>query len=364
MRKKSKMLVVATSLGMAIGLSGLGTTAQAASSYFSKKATVKQILTKASKAGKIGNWGGGNQYELEALLAKYGLSQKYVSQAFDMDGFDSDSITVASAMTYNELGLVKNDYDGAYNYGNTVGTIDMNEEGVAMLEDNLFTTTDYAKANPNTTKAFIAATIKGWEYAVKHPTEAANIVFKAGSSVSKAHQKYMAKEVKKLVNTDMDGKKVTAIGEMQEDAMQQTLDLTQKYVKLSDSTAAAKLKALTLTDISDSSYYTSAVKSDYGTPEQKNVSIQLKWLPDAQFMGYYVAKSKGYYSDNGLNVKIVSGGGDISETTAVNNGTVDFGVTWLSNLASADAGGMNLTEVAQIYQRSGMDLVYKYTTAQ
>ena len=76
-------------------------------------------------------------------------------------------------------------------------------------------------------------------------------------------------------------------------------------------------------------------------------------------MGYYVAAAKGYYEDAGLTVNIVSGGGDIAETTAVNNGTVDFGVTWVSNLAAADAGGMDLLEVAQIFQRSGLDLVYK-----
>ena len=70
-------------------------------------------------------------------------------------------------------------------------------------------------------------------------------------------------------------------------------------------------------------------------------------------------RDKGYYDEVGLNVNIVSGGGDISETTAVNNGTVDFGVTWFTNLISADAGGMNLVEVSQIFQRSGLVLVYK-----
>ena len=76
-------------------------------------------------------------------------------------------------------------------------------------------------------------------------------------------------------------------------------------------------------------------------------------------MGYYVALDKGYYKDEGLNVTITPGGGDISETTAVNNGTVDFGQTWVSNLIAADAGGMDLVEVSQLFQRSGLDLVYK-----
>lgn len=81
--------------------------------------------------------------------------------------------------------------------------------------------------------------------------------------------------------------------------------------------------------------------------------------PGCTVYGYYVALDKGYYDEVGLNVNIVSGGGDISETTAVNNGTVDFGVTWFTNLISADAGGMNLVEVSQIFQRSGLVLVYK-----
>ena len=117
---------------------------------------------------------------------------------------------------------------------------------------------------------------------------------------------------------------------------------------------------MTLDDIRDTQYYEAAKASDGNfKPEKTDVSIQLKWLPQSQFMGYYVAQAKGYYEEVGLNVNIVSGGGDISETTAVNNGTVDFGVTWVTNLASANAGGMDLLEVAQIFQRSGLVLVYK-----
>ncbi len=320
----------------------------------------EDIIKAAAEAGKVGNWGLGNEYEVEALLAKYGLPTDYLSEDFTMDGFDDDSITLASAMTYNELGLVTNSYDGAYGYGDLAHVIDMNEEGVAMLEDNIFCTKDFAEQNPQTVEAFLYASIKGWEYAVAHPEEAAQIVYKAGSSVSQDHQSYMASEVAKLVTTDTKGDKVTDIGNMDDDAMQQTLDLAKQYVSLDDSGAQDKLKSFTLDDIRDKQYLEAAKSSD-GTfkPEKSEVSIQLKWLPQAQFMGYYVADALGYYEDVGLKVNIVSGGGDISETTAVNNGTVDFGVTWVTNLASADAGGMNLLEVAQIYQRSGLELVYK-----
>ena len=316
-------------------------------------------IISAAQAGKVGNWGLGNEYEIFALLTKYGQENKFLSQAFDMDGFDDDSITLASAMTYNELGLVQNSYEGGYGYGDTVGIIDMNNEGVAMLEDNLFCTKAFAEQNPNTVKAFIYASMKGWKYACESPEEAAQIVFEAGSSVSSDHQAYMASEVKKLCETDTNGNTVTDYGKMDETAMQQTLDLAKQYISLDDSTAAEKLKSLTLDDIRSTAYWTDAMAGSFDAPEKTDVSIQLKWLPQAQFMGYFVAKAKGYYDDVGLNVTIVSGGGDIGETTAVNNGTVDFGVTWVSNLISANAGGMDLLEIAQVYQRSGLVLVYK-----
>lgn len=324
--------------------------------------TNEEIIKKAAAEGKIGNWGLGNEYEILALLQKYDLPTTYLSQDFTMDGFDQDDITLASAMSFNELGLVINDYDGGYKYGDTVGTIDMNDEGVAMLEDNIFCTKEFAKNNPNTVKAFVYASMKGWKYAVENPEEAAQIVFDAGSSVSSDHQLYMAQQVAKLVSTDTKGNAVSDYGNMDEEAMQQTLDLCKKYVQLDDSSASSKLESFTLDDIRDTQYIEAANASadgKFGTLEKTDVTIQLKWLPQTQFMGYYVAQAKGYYDEVGLKVTITPGGGDISETTAVNNGTVDFGVTWVANLTSANAGGMDLLEIAQVYQRSGLELVYK-----
>ena len=101
--------------------------------YYDEDATAEAIVKDAAAKGKVGNWGLGNEYEIQALLSKYGQPTTYLSQAFDMDGFDDDSILLASAMTYNELGLVKNSYQGGYSYGDKVKIIDMNDEGVAML---------------------------------------------------------------------------------------------------------------------------------------------------------------------------------------------------------------------------------------
>ncbi len=353
MKLTKKLPAVILAAAMLASFAGCGS--EESSSTGMGDMTDEERIVSAAQAGKVGNWGLGNEYEVQALLTKYGQSTEYVSMDFTMDQFDQDAITLASAMTYNELGLVKNDYEGGYGYGDSVGIIDMNDEGVAMLEDMIFCTKTFAKENPNTVRAFVSASLKGWAYACENPEEAAEIVYEAGSSVSSEHQAYMASEVKKLCETDTKGNTVTDYGNIDDEAMQQTLDLAKQYIKLSDSAANDKLQAMTLDDIRDASYLT----GELGTPEKTDVSIQLKWLPQAQFMGYYVAESKGYYDEVGLNVTIIPGGGDIGETTAVNNGTVDFGVTWVANLISANAGGMDLVNVAQIYQRSGLVLVYK-----
>ena len=160
----SMMLVAAMGLTLMAGCGsssdGKGETNSAASSSDESSASQgevmsnEEIIKKAAEDGKVSNWGIGNQYEILALLAKYDLPLDYLSEDFTMDAFDDDSSTLASAMTYNELGLVKNDYDGGYGYGDSVGYIDMNDEGVAMLEDNIFCTREFAEQNPETVKAF------------------------------------------------------------------------------------------------------------------------------------------------------------------------------------------------------------------
>ena len=254
--KKKKLFGMLTITAMLVSmLGGCGKQEKAAEEDAPKaEMTDEERIVSAADEGKVGNWGLGNEYEIQALLTKYGNSTDYLVQSFDMDGFDDGSITLASAMTYNELGLVVNDYEGGYGYGDTVGTIDMNDQGVAMLEDNIFCTKEFAAQNPNTVKAFLSASLKGWEYACENPDEAAQIVFEAGSSVSTDHQKYMAKEVAKLIKTDTNGNSVSDYGKMDKEAMQQTLDLAKKYIKLDDSAAADKLNSLTLDYIRDTSY--------------------------------------------------------------------------------------------------------------
>jgi NitT/TauT family transport system substrate-binding protein len=88
--------------------------------------------------------------------------------------------------------------------------------------------------------------------------------------------------------------------------------------------------------------------------EQDKVTLQLKWVTQAQFAGYYAALEQGFYEDEGLDVTIKPGGPDIVPEQAVLGGQADFGIDWLDNLlATRDQGG-EIVNIAQVFTRSGM----------
>lgn len=87
------------------------------------------------------------------------------------------------------------------------------------------------------------------------------------------------------------------------------------------------------------------------------VTLQLKWVPQAQFAGYFVAQAKGFYKRQGLNVTIKPGGPDIAPEQVVASGGANFGIDWLSALLVARDKGLPLENIAQIFQASGMRLI-------
>ena len=179
-------------------------------------------------AGKnIGSWFGGNEYEVYALLEKYGLMDDVtlVQQDYTMDQVAEGSVDAASAMTYNELKLF---YDEGFSE-DEVNVIDMNDEGVAMLEDCLFVTSEWAAANEDLLVRFLRASIKGWQEAISDTEAAGALCFEYCGSISEAHQQYMAAEVAKLACPD--GFDPNMIGYIDMDAIQQTADYLDKYNK-------------------------------------------------------------------------------------------------------------------------------------
>ncbi|MFM7535279.1 MAG: ABC transporter substrate-binding protein [Acidimicrobiales bacterium] len=88
-----------------------------------------------------------------------------------------------------------------------------------------------------------------------------------------------------------------------------------------------------------------------GTP--KKVKLQLQWVTQAQFAGYFTAVEKGFYKDFGLDVTIVEGGVDIVPQTALAKGDVDFAIAWVPKALASREQGAGITNISQVFQRSG-----------
>ena len=85
-----------------------------------------------------------------------------------------------------------------------------------------------------------------------------------------------------------------------------------------------------------------------------NVTLQLKWVTQSQFAGYYAAVTNGYYKDFGLNVTLKVGGPSITPETVVASGQAQIGVDWVPSLLATRDTGTNLVSIAQMFARSGM----------
>ncbi|MEM9708816.1 MAG: ABC transporter substrate-binding protein [Pseudomonadota bacterium] len=86
------------------------------------------------------------------------------------------------------------------------------------------------------------------------------------------------------------------------------------------------------------------------------VTLQLKWVTQAQFAGYYVALEQGYYEEEGLDVKVLAGGPDIAPTQVIAGGGADVVVEWMPAALAAREKGLPLVNIAQPFKSSGLML--------
>ena len=95
---------------------------------------------------------------------------------------------------------------------------------------------------------------------------------------------------------------------------------------------------------------------------QDKLTLQLKWVTQAQFAGYYVAKDKGFYKEAGLDVTIKPGGPDIAPPQVIAGGGADVIVEWMPAALAAREKGVALVNIAQPFKRSGMMLTCRKET--
>ena len=102
-----------------------------------------------------------------------------------------------------------------------------------------------------------------------------------------------------------------------------------------------------------------ALVCSVGANAQEKFTVQMKWVPQAQFAGYYVAASKGYYKAEGLDVTIKPGGPDVSPVQVLAGNQADAVVNWMPDALAAREAGVPLVNIAQIFNRSGLMLTCK-----
>jgi hypothetical protein len=92
------------------------------------------------------------------------------------------------------------------------------------------------------------------------------------------------------------------------------------------------------------------------------VTIQLKWVAQAQFAGYFVAKEKGFYKDAGLDVTIKAGGPDVAPPQVIAGGGADVIVDWMPSALASREKGVPLVNISQTFKKSGLELTCRAET--
>ena len=88
-----------------------------------------------------------------------------------------------------------------------------------------------------------------------------------------------------------------------------------------------------------------------GAEAADKLTLQLKWVTQAQFGGYYVAKDKGFYEEAGLDVDIKPGGPDIAPPQVIAGGGADVIVDWMPSALATREKGVPLVNIAQVFKR-------------
>ena len=97
----------------------------------------------------------------------------------------------------------------------------------------------------------------------------------------------------------------------------------------------------------------SATSTEESSAEMIPIRLQLQWVTQSQFAGYYAALDQGFYADEGLDVTILEGAVEIVTQQVVAAGDAEFGIAWVPKMLASREQGADLVNIAQVFQRSG-----------
>lgn len=98
---------------------------------------------------------------------------------------------------------------------------------------------------------------------------------------------------------------------------------------------------------------TPVASEEQATADLTPVRLQLQWVTQSQFAGYYAALAQGFYAEEGLDVTILEGAVEIVPQQVVAAGEAEFGIAWVPKVLASREAGADLVNIAQVFQRSG-----------
>jgi NitT/TauT family transport system substrate-binding protein len=90
-----------------------------------------------------------------------------------------------------------------------------------------------------------------------------------------------------------------------------------------------------------------------GGDELTPVRLQLQWVAQSQFAGYFAAADQGYYEDEGLDVELLEAAVDIVPQQVLASGGAEFAIAWVPKALVTREEGADIVNIAQVFQRSG-----------
>ena len=142
---------------------------------------------------------------------------------------------------------------------------------------------------------------------------------------------------------------VVAALEAERDAAQAEADAAQAEA---EAAAAAQADAEAAAAAAESAMEEAMAEPEPEPETMTDVTLQLQWFTQSQFAGYYAAVATGIYEDYGLNVEILEGGVEIVPASVLDSGAADFAVSWVPRGLVPREEGANITNIAQVFQRS------------
>jgi NitT/TauT family transport system substrate-binding protein len=135
------------------------------------------------------------------------------------------------------------------------------------------------------------------------------------------------------------------------------MSATKNQMYFGDTHMKTKIMILTMFLLIAMGFLACGKEDTNNSASRDQVTVQLKWVNQAQFAGFYVAQEKGYYADENLEVTLIPGGIGIDSFAAVVDGGVTFGVAGADSIIVQRAAGLPIKAIAVTYRVNPFVLV-------